>query len=529
MKTTTPLRELLLNETEAATVLAVLETALPPELCARVRELLVRLPELAQVLAAQELSVQRLKKLLFGPRTEKARRGGRPPADPAAQPKPPRPGHGRRSHQDYPGARRIRITNPLYQPGSPCPSCHRGKLRPQAQPATVVTVHAQPPVGAVIHELERLRCDACGEVFTAPLPPDVAREKYDANVGVMVGLLRYGTGLPFHRLARLQTSVGVPLPSSIQWAEADRAARALEPVVDHLLQLVAQGTLFHSDDTTMRVRQLQREIDAEPKPKRTGIFTTAILGAAGPHPIHLVFTGRRHAGENLARVLERRAADLAPPLHMCDGLAANAPPGHVVQECSCNVHGRRNFVELETSFPEAYARVIQDLGQVYAVDAECGRDRLSPADRLARHQARSAPVMANLKEWFTAEKAARNVEPNSGLGQAIDYMLNRWEALTRFLTVAGAPLDNNLAERVLKTVILHRKNSLHYRTVRGAAVGDAFMSLIQTCAANGVNPFDYLVAVVRHAAAVAAAPERWLPWNYRDALAAAVGSSPTSN
>ena len=254
--TTTPLQQLLLNETEVAAVLAVLQTALAPELLAQVRELLARLPELGQVLAAKELSVQRLKKLLFGPRTEKDRRGGRAPADPPADPSadPPakpksrRKGHGRQSHRDYPGARRIRITNPWYQPGSPCPRCHRGKLRPQAQPATVVTVNAQPPVGAVIHELERLRCDACGEVFTAPPPPDLPREKYDANVGALVGLLRYGTGLPFHRLARLQASVGVPLPASIQWAEADRAARALEPVVDHLIQLSAPGTLFHWND-----------------------------------------------------------------------------------------------------------------------------------------------------------------------------------------------------------------------------------------------------------------------------------------
>ena len=62
--------------------------------------------------------------------------------------------------------------------------------------------------------------------------------------------------------------------------------------------------------------------------------------------------------------------------------------------------------------------------------------------------------------------------------------------------------------------ILHRKNSLFYRTQRGADVGDLFMSLVQTCRANAVNPFDYLLAVVKNAQAAKLAPEEWMPWNY---------------
>lgn len=108
--------------------------------------------------------------------------------------------------------------------GDLCSCCGKGKLRRQKQPATVVTVSAQPPVGAVVHEMERLRCDGCGKVFTAAAPPEVAPEMYDANVGAMVGMMRYGSGMPFHRLERLQESVGVPLPSSIQWEQANRTA-----------------------------------------------------------------------------------------------------------------------------------------------------------------------------------------------------------------------------------------------------------------------------------------------------------------
>jgi len=85
--------------------------------------------------------------------------------------------------------------------------------------------------------------------------------------------------------------------------------------------------------------------------------------------------------------------------------------------------------------------------------------------------------------------------------------------------VAGAPLDNNICERALKRVVLHRKNALFYRTIHGAEVGDLFMSLIHTCDLNGVNSFDYLVELQRHAAELTAHPAAWMPWNYRESLA----------
>ena len=97
-------------------------------------------------------------------------------------------------------------------------------------------------------------------------------------------------------------------------------------------------------------------------------------------------------------------------------------------------------------------------------------------------------------------------------------MLKRWEPLTRFLSVPGAPLDNNLCERALKTAIRHRKNSLSYKTLRGAQVGDVFMSLIHTCHLNDVNPFDYLMAIQKHADCVLKALPEWLPWNYLKTL-----------
>ena len=91
--------------------------------------------------------------------------------------------------------------------------------------------------------------------------------------------------------------------------------------------------------------------------------------------------------------------------------------------------------------------------------------------------------------------------------------------MTLFLREPGVPLDNNLAERSLKRAIMHRKNSMFYKTQKGARVGDLYMSLIHSAELNKVNPFDYLVALLRNHAFVEENPEEWLPWNYQVTLA----------
>jgi hypothetical protein len=489
-----------------------LSRLLPAPQLERLRRLLELVSWLLQLLELKNLSIAKLHRLCFGSRTEKARPGGERPSRDI--PKVKVKGHGRNSHHRYTGAQRVPVPHPTLQAGQPCPECHTGKLRPRREPAVAIRVRAQPPVGAVIHELEQLRCDTCGRLFTAPPPAEAGLEKYEASVGVWVGLLRYGSGVPFYRLERLQQSLGIPLPASVQWEQVERVARDLEPVFEQLIYLAAQAAVLYSDDTTMRVSALRQEIQAEIKPKRTGIFTSGIVSQAESHAILLLFTGRAHAGENLATVLDQRQPERAPPLHMCDGLDRNVPQGHVTVACQCNVHARRNFIEIQSAFPEACRHVVATFTEVYRVEAEVQAQQLTPQQRLVLHQTHSQPVLEQLKAWLTQQIEGRLVEPNSGLGQAIAYFQERWIELTQFLRIPGAPIDNNVAERLLKTAILHRKNSLFYRTERGAEVGDLFMSLVQTCRANQVNPFEYLLAVVQHATAAKAAPDQWLPWNY---------------
>ena len=131
----------------------------------------------------------------------------------------------------------------------------------------------------------------------------------------------------------------------------------------------------------------------------------------------------------------------------------------------------------------------------------------------------SRPILEDLYRWLREQIAPRKVEPNSTLGGAINYLIDHWAALTLLLRVPGAPLDDNLCERGLKMAIMHRKNSLSYKTKRGAWVGDLFMSLIHTCRLNAINPFEYLVALARHRTQVARNPDQWLPWTYAATVA----------
>jgi hypothetical protein len=236
--------------------------------------------------------------------------------------------------------------------------------------------------------------------------------------------------------------------------------------------------------------------------------------------IALFFSGRQHAGENLRDILKQRGAELDAPIQMCDGLSRNLPKELETILANCLAHGRRNFVELYDRFPDECRHVIKALKVIYHNDQVAREESLSAEQRLAYHQAHSKPTMDGLKDWLQRQFDEKLVEPNSALGEAIQYLLKRWNALTLFLRKAGAPLDNNLCERALKKAILHRKNSLFYKTRNGARVGDIYMSLIYTCELNGVNAFDYLNQLQLHASDVAEHPERWMPWNYRDNAAA---------
>lgn len=470
--------------------------------------------------AGQEgVSLSRLKYLIFGPKTESfaavckeamESQSGRP-KEKREKPK----GHGRNGADDFPRAKRIPVALEGNASGEPCPHCPNGKVYPLNQPSPLLRIVGVAPIQATVYELERRRCNLCGQVFTASAPEGVGEAKYDVSVGALLALLRYGAGLPMNRLERLQLAFGIPMPVSTQWDLILKAADLLTPAYAELTRQAAQGEVLYNDDTVMRI------LEKAPL-ERKATYTSSILSRAGEHRIALFITGHRHAGENLGAVLKQRAENLSAPIQMCDALAAN-----MVGEAGalntvlahCLAHARRRFVEVENRFPEEVEHLLGQLKAVYRNDAQAKREGMDAQARLTFHRKESGPVMASLEAWLQVQIEGGKVEPNSGLGQAIAYMRKHWRELTLFLREPGAPLDNNLCEASLKRAIMHRKNSLFYRSATGARAGDTFMSLIHSAELNGVEPFEYLLELLKHGEEVERAPGSWLPWTYLAAAA----------
>lgn len=298
--------------------------------------------------------------------------------------KPPAPGHGRNGADAYTGAQQVTIPHPSLKTGDPCPSCQKGKVYVQQEPKTLVRIVGQAPLAATVYGCERLRCNACGDVFSAPEPDEVGPEKYDESAAAMIAQLKYGSGFPFYRLAKLEENLGIPLAPATQWETVAETAEVIRPAFEELIRQAAQSEVFHNDDTSMCVLRMTRE----PSDQRTGVFTSGIVAVLEDRQIATYFTGRQHAGENLADVLKHRAAGLPTPIQMSDALSRNNPKlsgGVEILVALCLAHGRRQFVEVVANFPTECQYVLEMLGQVYGFDAETSERNLTRAERLAFH------------------------------------------------------------------------------------------------------------------------------------------------
>jgi transposase len=497
-----------------------------------------------------KLSLKRLKAVVFGEKPKKPKppsAGGKasggsaggsetPPSAssrapaPASSPeqKPPPPGHGRQGAEVYRAAQTVECRHEALAVGERCPACGRGRLY-RLPPGVEMRLDGNALLSAVRYELEKLRCSACGQIFTASVPAAAGTEKYTARARAVLALARYYLGLPWYRLEGFQALVGVPVPDATQWEQGEIVGDCTHPVFKHLEKLAAQGEVIFQDDTPQRVLTLIKEnqqaaaqAHAQGNAKtteRTGMQTTALIVQVGERRICLYYTGRRHAGENLERLLAQREPGRDKPLVMSDALSSNNAEEAGLMRCHCLAHGRRKFTELAEDFPVESAVVVQALKLVYDHDDEAREKQLSAEERLVYHQTYSEPVFKTLKTWLEEQTAQRLVEPHSSLGKAIAYLLGHWESLTRVLTVPGAPLDNNSAERALKLCIRQRKNSLFYATEHSAYIASVLTSVMATCVQAGVNALEYLVAVQEHRREVFANPGAWLPWNYAAALA----------
>ncbi len=490
---------------------------LSPEGQRKLMALIETVETVTELLEDRNLTIKQLHTLLLGPRTTEKTDKVLGHVNDHSEPthsKKPRKGHGRNGAADYKSAPHVRIEHSSLKPKDRCPECLKGKVYPVKEERSLVRIVGRPPLEATVYQLETLRCNLCDAVFTPPAPVEAGPDKYHPSAVSMIALLKYGAGFPFYRQQRLESYLDIPLPASTAWELVAAASQLFMPVWEEMIQQGAQGEIVYNDDTSMKIVCFVREVSDQ----RTGLFTSGVVSACGPHLIALFFTGRKHAGENLADLLAKRNQELGPPIQMCDALSRNAPGPFSVILGNCLAHARRHFVDVVHAFPDHCRYVLETFREVFHHDDLARRLQLDPGQRLAYHQQHSKPLMDKLNSWCKEQFDQRIVEPNSGLGKAIQYLFNHWEPLTLFLRQPNAPITSNIVERALKKSVLHRKNSLFYRTKNGARVGDLFISLIYTAELCGANAFDYLTQLQRHPEEVARAPARWLPWNYRDTL-----------
>jgi len=419
---------------------------------------------------------------------------------------------------------------PADQRGSVCQECQRGKLYPcTAKRLLRITGHA--PFEATQHIAERLRCNACETVYTAPLPESVledgdADQQYAYTARALMAINKFYTGTPYYHQENLTDLFGYYISASTIFDQCEYVANDSMPVFYELKRQAAEAELFLLDDTHNRILEQQPELRDKPNGKgqqlRTGVYSSGLI-ALLPDGCEIILfeTSLGHAGEHLDSILQNRPKNLPAPKIMSDALSSNKVTKTLVIASYCNAHARRQFYDLEKLYPEEIGWVLDTYSKIWENEAIIKDKNMSDEKRLAYHQEHSLPAMRSIHEWVVKKMEAEDFEEYSALGKAIKYFHKYYGGLMMFCVVLGAPIDNNRMEEKLKIVIRGRKTAHFYKTVNGAGVANVIISLIATAAQADVNSYDYLVALQKNRDKVKENPKNWLPWNYEKTLSEA--------
>ena len=406
--------------------------------------------------------------------------------------------------------------------GDRCPGCSAGKLY-KYTPAVLLRVKGNAPLSCDKHLAEQMRCNGCGEIYTAPLPEHVTADgprdqQYGYSARSVMAIGKYFAGSPFYRQEHINGLLGGPIAASTIFDQCEKVANALNPVFKAIKRTAANASVFYLDDTTNRI------LDATPVMKksrdgrqrlRSGIYTSAVLAIdADERRLVLFQTNIGHAGEFMQEIFSARDPTRAPPMLMSDALSANHVVGHTFDKCLCNAHGRRGFVELIEQSPDEIVHALELYQHAWVNEAHCVDQAMDTHQRRDYHREHSLPPMQQLLEWCNEKLGDDTVEPNSNLGKAMQYYIRHFDGLSAFCHLPGAPVDNNEIQRLIKLIVRARKNSLFFKTTVGADISDIITSTLAICNENNVNAFEYLNAVQRNQLSVKASPEKWLPWNY---------------
>ncbi|HEX6610354.1 MAG TPA: IS66 family transposase [Hyphomicrobiaceae bacterium] len=408
-----------------------------------------------------------------------------------------------------------------------CPACGGGRLSKLGEDITE-TLEVIPRSWKVIQTVrEKFACRDCEKITQPPAPFHVTPRGW-AGPSFLAMLLfdKYGQHQPLHRQAERFLHEGVSLSVSTLADQIGAACQALMPIFHLLEGHTFAAERLHGDDTTVPVMAKGKTITG-----RLWDYVRDDRPFGGNDPPSVVFYySRDRCGDHPRSHLVAWSGILQADAYAGynELYALGRQPGPIL-EAGCFAHARRKFFELADvegaarkksrgkKAPVVYPialEAVQKLDALFAIERDINGK--SPAERLAVRQELSAPLMAELHDWLNAQLA--RISRNHDLAKAINYMLRRWDAFTRFLGDGKVCLSNNAAERALRCVPLGRKSWLFCGSDRGGQRAAVAYSLIQTCRLNDVDPQAWLADVL---ARIADHPvsrlDELLPWNWKAA------------
>ena len=432
----------------------------------------------------------------------------------------------------------IKIAHPLPPEALKCPSCSKNMHRAHKKVVTIIRVEG---FKEERNEIETARCLCCGVSVEAECSQSKEKTilQFSLPAAALIIGLRYAFGMPSFRLEAVTSSMGYRVPDSTQWDLFETAGNELHGFVKFLRETAKTAPVVQMDDTSVRINELTQMFklrangDVEAlKSDRTGVNTTGFVAKFALGKICLFESGLHHAGEYFEKLMATKTIEDEVIL-MADASSSNTSKIKLlaleVRQANCNSHASRKFKELKDNpiFEEHVAIIMELYKSVFELDKKL--KLLEPDERLRKHQEFSLPKMEHIKAKILADFENHVVEPNSELGRAYNYFLNHFHKLTAFCKFAGAPICNNEVERVLKRAIRHRKNSLFYKNLIGAAIGDIHMTILLTAKENGIEPIEYLTHLLEFKEERQKNPDSWLPWNYPATIATLKPPPPNSN
>ena len=437
------------------------------------------------------------------------------------------------------------VNHSLSKEEKTCPCCGSNMHKQRFKTSTYVL--ALPMLSTETHISESARCLTCDTEATATRNDNLDKEcigRYHFSAVSSLAALRYQYGMASYRMENMSDAIGIKVADSTQWYLFENAASIVQPFICYLEKEIANAPTQHTDDTHNIVHSLVKSIEAEqeeallqgknPKNVRSGIHTTNITGVFPQGEIVLYKTGVHHAGEILAQILSYRTVD-EQIIIMADASSAitskiDFKKNSNVKMANCNSHAARKFIDSAESEAEvAKENRIKDHQTSEYLDYFLSRyktifendqkaKKMSPHERLLFHKKNSLHLMQQMKERVEKAILNKEFEPNSKIGKDYKYFSNHFIELCAFCYFEGAPICNNLSERMLKSIIRHRKNSLFFKTLLGATVADILTSILFTAKVNHLNSIEYLKNLLIYQALWKEKPHEWLPWNYPDTI-----------